>query len=261
MKKFCVIHIFIASLLATQVLAGTLTINGDLIVTTNLTAQSITLGGVTLTNWASGRSALQFNGATNYVGVVAFTNNATSTRTVEWWAKSAGTGNGFYLGSWQNSVSQHNFLCVNNVSAGEWYVQTGSGTVYVSPVPTEASDGKWHHYALVESNSTVTVFIDGNSRTNGAASLSMGGVADFEIGDIDSGGSGPAYNGTVDEVRISNVARYTAKFIPVYYPVADLATVGLWRFDEGGGTNTADVTGNHNGTLLGSPLPTWVGGR
>jgi len=39
-----------ASLLATQVLAGNLTVNGNLTVTTNLTAESISLGGVTQTN-------------------------------------------------------------------------------------------------------------------------------------------------------------------------------------------------------------------
>jgi hypothetical protein len=51
MKKFSFIPIGIALLLATQALAGTLTVNGDLTITTNLTAQSITLGGVTETNW------------------------------------------------------------------------------------------------------------------------------------------------------------------------------------------------------------------
>ncbi len=51
MKKFGVIPVLIASLLATQALAGTLTVSGSLTVTTNLTAQSITLGGVTETNW------------------------------------------------------------------------------------------------------------------------------------------------------------------------------------------------------------------
>ena len=54
MKKLRVSQVFILSLLATQVLAGNLTVNGNLTVTTNLTAQSITLGGVTQTNWPSG---------------------------------------------------------------------------------------------------------------------------------------------------------------------------------------------------------------
>jgi len=51
------------------------------------------------------------------------------------------------------------------------------------------------------------IFIDGSSRASATASLSMGGTADFEIGDIDTGGSGAAYSGTIDEVRMSKVAR------------------------------------------------------
>jgi hypothetical protein len=70
MKKFSVIQIGIASLLATQVLAGTLTVSGSLTVTTNLTAQSITLGGVTETNWAASLS-----GGYKYVIVAEGTND------------------------------------------------------------------------------------------------------------------------------------------------------------------------------------------
>jgi hypothetical protein len=50
MKKLSLIYWVAASFLATQVLAGNLTVNGNLTVTTNLTAQSISLGGVTQTN-------------------------------------------------------------------------------------------------------------------------------------------------------------------------------------------------------------------
>jgi DIM protein len=56
MKKFSIIPVFIVLLLATQALAGTLTVNGSLAITTNLTAQSITLGGVTEINSFARRS-------------------------------------------------------------------------------------------------------------------------------------------------------------------------------------------------------------
>jgi hypothetical protein len=205
--------------------------------------------------------ALLFDGSQNYVSVPAFANSATTTRTVEWWAKSTGAGGGFYLGSWQNSPYEYNFLCVNNVGAGELYVQTSTGTVYLSPSPSEASDGSWHHYALVETNGAVTIFIDGSSRASATASLSMGGTADFEIGDIDTGGSGAAYSGTIDEVRMSKVARYTTTFTPATSFTVDSDTVGYWKFNEGSGGTAADATGIHNGTLQGSPPPSWVRGR
>jgi len=53
MKKLTVILMVAVSFLATHVLAGTLTVNGDLATATNLSAQSITLGGVMQTNWPS----------------------------------------------------------------------------------------------------------------------------------------------------------------------------------------------------------------
>jgi hypothetical protein len=369
MKKVTIIQIVVALLLVTRGLAGTLTVNGSLTISTNITAQSITLGGVTETNWPSGPNggvidltsgqidfsqtgllyrftltnnvnwmftnhvagrlvflqitenatggwtnawptgvlwpnggfpisgnvssnalsvyqildngtswltqaeglnyqtnnsgyALLFDGSQNYVGVAAFANNATSSRTVEWWAKSTGTGGGFYIGSWQSTVSQYNFLCVNNVAASEWYVQTAGGNVILGSVPTEASDGAWHHYALVETPpGTVNIYIDGTNRGYGSASLSMGGLADLEIGNIENGGGGYDYSGTIDEVRISSVARYTTTFTPAYSFTLDSDTVGYWKFNEGSGSTTADATGNHNGLLLGSPPPTWVGGR
>jgi Concanavalin A-like lectin/glucanases superfamily len=369
MKNCGVFHVVLGSLLATQAWAGTLSLNGSLDVSTNLNAQSITLGGLTQSNWPStsiagaidltntivdfsetgllyritltnnaswvftnhvagrllflqitengiggwtnawpaagllwpngtiptgvdassnalsvyqildnGTSwlvqaeglnyltnayeyALQFDGNQNYVAVPHFSTSTPTTRTVEWWARSNGTGNGFYLGSWQDSVSQYNFLCINNAAANQWYVQTSTGTVTLSSVPTEASDGAWHHYALVESNTTVTVFIDGTSRGSNTASLGMAGAADFEIGNVNTGGSGPAYNGTIDEVRISSMARYTTTFAPVFPFTLDSDTVALWHCNEGSGSSVHDATGSNNGTRMGSPPPSWVPGR
>jgi len=55
------------------------------------------------------------------------------------------------------------------------------------------------------------------------ASLSMGGTADFEIGNIDTRrGRTPPYSGTIDEVRISSHAPlYTANFTPSAHLIAD----------------------------------------
>ena len=71
MKNFDVLLIATVSFLATQSRAGNLTVNGDLTISNNLTAQSITLGGETQTNWNS----LPLQGS-KYVIVPQGTNDA-----------------------------------------------------------------------------------------------------------------------------------------------------------------------------------------
>jgi hypothetical protein len=78
-----------------------------------------------------------------------------------------------------------------------------------------------------------------------------------------SGYSG--FTGLVDEVRMSNVRRYTVAFTRPTQPfVADAATVALYRLDEGAGTIASDSSGAaggpSHGTLRegGSPVgPLW----
>jgi hypothetical protein len=68
-------------------------------------------------------------------------------------------------------------------------------------------------------------------------------------------------NETLDEIRISNVARYSANFVPATGFLVDPNTVAYWRLNEGTGLTVGDATGQHNGTLQGNPLPAWVLGR
>jgi hypothetical protein len=73
----------------------------------------------------------------------------------------------------------------------------------------------------------------------------------------------PAYfKGTIDEVRISSIARAT--FDLTQAPSVDGDTVALWHFDESVGTTAYDCSGNGNdGTINGAKWagPTWVDGK
>jgi hypothetical protein len=58
----------------------------------------------------------------------------------------------------------------------------------------------------------------------------------------------PSFSGWVDEVRISNVARYASNFTPPNAPFTpDANTVGLYHFDEGSGTVVQDSSGAAGG--------------
>src|SRR5262249_21748837 len=90
----------------------------------------------------------------------------------------------------------------------------------------------------------------------------------LRIGTVDGANGGDLFVGSIDEVRISNVVRYSGTFTPQTTPfLPDVNTAALWHLDEGSGTSIADLSGNNNnGTLIGgptwtsdSPLPAVVG--
>ena len=130
---------------------------------------------------------------------------------------------------------------------------------------TAVSAGVWHHVAGTFDGTMLRVFIDGMMvADNPIGSMT---AADFP-GPLRIGAAaytnGFHYDGTIDEVRISDIARYTAPFTRPTAPfVSDGDTVALWHFDEGSGQDALDATGSHDGTLgddnsAGSDDPLWV---
>ena len=64
------------------------------------------------------------------------------------------------------------------------------------------------------------------------------------------------FHGIIDEVRISNIARYTADFTPQKRFEPDEHTMALYHFDEGEGDVLHDSSGNgHHGKIVGAK---WV---
>ncbi|MFO1041723.1 MAG: SUMF1/EgtB/PvdO family nonheme iron enzyme [Planctomycetaceae bacterium] len=60
-------------------------------------------------------------------------------------------------------------------------------------------------------------------------------------------------DGLIDEVRISNVARYNENFKPASQFESDSSTLALYRFDEGAGDVLKDSSGNNrHGKILGA---------
>jgi len=58
------------------------------------------------------------------------------------------------------------------------------------------------------------------------------------------------FHGTIDEVRISKVARYLGDFTPSRSRFApDANTIALYHFDEISGRDLIDAAGHHNGEL------------
>ncbi len=141
-----------------------------------------------------------------------------------------------------------------------------SGTVLfnsTSKVPLN----EWLHLVASHDGTNLRMFINGKfagSSTTVTSSLIDGKAPLGETNIVMQFGSTPRANnesliGDIDELRISSGARYTVDFNPPARLESDATTVVLMRFDQGSGSTVqSDVPGGPTGTLLGTPLPTYV---
>jgi hypothetical protein len=118
----------------------------------------------------------------------------------------------------------------------------------------------WTHVAITLSGGTLTFYINGVA--SGTASV---GSATTDNIEMNIGRQQPSscrcnhFNGTMDELRIWNVARSQSDILINYestVPTNSSNLVAYYKFDESTGTTTADASGNgNNGTLVNGP--TW----
>ena len=102
----------------------------------------------------------------------------------------------------------------------------------------------WHHIAISRSGSSTKMFINGTQVGSTYTDTNSYVDSNLQIGDYSGGGFG--LNGWLDEVRISNSARYTANFTAPTAPFQnDSNTVLLLHMD---GTDASTVFVDDNGT-------------
>jgi len=118
------------------------------------------------------------------------------------------------------------------------------------------NETRWHHYAFVYSGTDQRAFIDGVELTvaqqrDGAQNTSFTDA--FGSGYV-GGGGGVGLDigwfprtairylaGNLEDLRVSNIARYTGTFVPPYPLGLDANTLAFWDLDEGTGTSSADL--------------------
>jgi hypothetical protein len=202
--------------------------------------------------------ALSFDGANDYVRAAQVL--GTGPLTIEAWIRPAtNNANGLIiLGADDNSGWS---LELNGGQLTLWLL-TNQGWRF-SQHATALQAGQWYHVAATVGGGNAQTFVNGNpSGATNVGTLTQG--PDLRIGGL----TGYAFfNGTVDEVRISNVVRYVANFGVPSAPFAnDANTLGLWSFDDGSGQTAGDESSRQNNATLGSSAgsdssdPTWVAG-
>jgi len=112
----------------------------------------------------------------------------------------------------------------------------------------------WHHIAVVvQDDGTMNIFFDGSINTSNTNSIANIANSSNELiiggQEYSNGQKGATYSGDMDEIRVSNIARYTSNFTVSKTPfVTDLNTTLLMHLDS----NLDDSSGiGYNGSVVG----------
>lgn len=200
------------------------------------------------TGWSLG-----FNGTNQYV---TMPNNSSLTIptniTLEAWIKPTRAAT-------QRIAGKTNYELYTTAVSGKaritWRVNIGGTFRSVSTAAaTDLVLNQWTHVAGVYNGSTIRLFINGglvasSNRTGNINST----TSTFRIGALPSNSS--HFQGLIDEVRLSNIARYSTSFTPSKEFTPDANTRGLWHFSSGAGTVATDASSSsNNGTLVNGPV-------
>jgi len=242
---------------------GTLDMNnlsntfGDVKIATGgtMTAGSGTLtcsGDFTTSGGLLGASALTFDGTDDQV-VIADNNSLdfTTALTMECWVKTTDAEGTFVVkqGGYyriETKGGKANFL----IFTGSNKSVTGTSTV---------NDGKWHHIAATYDQTNMKIYVDGKLENTLAETGTITTSSTQLI--LGSELNGTYYTGSLDEIRLFNVAKTEAQIRADMFQGGTLASstglVARYKCDEGTGTSLEDSSSNTNTGTLSSAF--WAG--
>ena len=209
--------------------------------------------------------ALNFDAATD-TPRVEVTNNAALNNltavTVECWVKFNRTKNFAWRIMDKLSSGNSGYKMQGNTGTSQVNPTVGNGTTTVG-VTVTLPYGVWSHVAISWDGAKVYVFLNGVLVNAGGTVLAGGNTGDdgnpLYIGNSSLLARAPG--ALIQEFRISNIARYTANFIPQTTPfTSDVNTIFLAHLDEGTGSPKDSGPNNLTLTLAGTTNPIWSQG-
>ncbi|HET6879939.1 MAG TPA: LamG domain-containing protein [Pirellulales bacterium] len=198
-------------------------------------------------------TAIQLDGTDQYATAPNIDLNNQSF-TAEFWAQRQDNGRA------QTVLSENNGIQIGFDVNDDFTFSDGGATIlsYVKP------DNLWHDYAVSFDDTTgaVVFYVDGVEVEQGTLSPASLAQADTTLYMGSQPGGGGFFNGSLDEVRISNVVRSTSDIVnnmdaPLVDPDSLKQLLGYWQFEDGSGTTASDSSLNGNtAQLVGNPQ--WI---
>lgn len=170
--------------------------------------------------------------------------------TVEAWVRvAATTGNKviLMLGDYQGSTGAIWYLSSGKIA----YYQASSVAESSASMPTDA----WAHLAWTRASGTLRMFVGGVKKYENTKSGALSPSTYFKIGN-DANFNNAPLNGYIDDLRVSNIARYIADFTPPSAAFFDSgyaktgSTEPTWTATPGNTTKDGAVTWTSMGRLI-----------
>lgn len=192
--------------------------------------------------------ALRFDGEKSYVSIPGLSRNGTVPYTLEAWV----------LPSYRNLdeavvvISGDSVLQLGKGHQGFYPIERDIPVAHDNPVRTLQ---KWVHVAIVVEGKEVRFYIDGKMthqlpRMNPSDSRYWFGGTWFgahpSLSGPDSAELRYFFQGHLDEIRMSSVARYHNEFVSATRFECDADTLALYHCDEGSGSELRDSSGYNN---------------
>jgi hypothetical protein len=201
-------------------------------------------------------TGLDYVEMTNASAVIA---NKTAFSITCWLYPEANTNHGGIMGFRNNTDADFYLLQMQNTNTIEARFRNSSNITY-DIIATNALDfNQWQHLAFTYDGSYIRLYKNGiiidSTAANGTITQT---TQSFNLGMLDYQGSAFHLNGSLDEIRLWDVALSPTEIIgwicsPIYLFHPNYNNLmGYWRLNEGTGTTTTDLSINgNNGTLIG----------
>jgi len=197
----------------------------------NTSAKTVSSTNVTIDTSTKrfGAGSAYFNGTTAYLTLAdnADWNFGTGDFTIELWAKANQYPFGDYANTTLSKVLFNQRLDANNSilfiltkTGSTFEVKSGGSTLIKIDSTYYCNIMEWHHYAIVRTGNTFSIFMDGLSVASGTAAITMPDLsAPLDFGRWS--GDGDYFGGWMDDIRITKgYARYPTETSSAIVPVA-----------------------------------------